>query len=41
MIVLMNPRAGKSGKAAGPRENRIADLFSALGETPRIGWIRA
>jgi diacylglycerol kinase family enzyme len=35
MIVLINPRAGKSGKA-GPPENGIAELFAALGETPRI-----
>jgi diacylglycerol kinase family enzyme len=36
MIVLINPRAGKSGKTATRPETRIAELFAALGETPRI-----
>jgi diacylglycerol kinase family enzyme len=36
MVVLINPRAGKAGHAAGRPESRIAELFAALGETPRI-----
>ena len=36
MIVLINPRAGRFGNAASRPEARIAELFTALGETPRI-----
>ena len=36
MVVLINPRAGKSGNAASRPETQIAALFAALGETPRI-----
>ena len=36
MIVLINPHAGESGYAASRLETRIAQLFAALGETPRI-----
>jgi diacylglycerol kinase family enzyme len=36
MVVLINPRAGKSGNTARRPETQIAALFAALGETPRI-----
>ncbi|MEY2488175.1 MAG: hypothetical protein QOC70_117 [Verrucomicrobiota bacterium] len=36
MVVLINPRAGRTGQPASPREAQIAALFAALGETPRI-----
>ncbi|MDP9003654.1 MAG: acylglycerol kinase family protein, partial [Verrucomicrobiota bacterium] len=36
MIVIMNQGAGKSGSGQESPETRIAELFTALGEKPRI-----
>jgi diacylglycerol kinase family enzyme len=36
MVVLINPRAGKSGNPASRPETQIPALFAALGETPRM-----
>jgi YegS/Rv2252/BmrU family lipid kinase len=36
MVVLINPSAGKAASTASRLETQIAELFAALGETPRI-----
>jgi diacylglycerol kinase family enzyme len=36
MVVLINPHAGKSASGSSRPETKIAELFAALGETPRI-----